>query len=226
MGRPELIVMLTNNDFTVSNAIDIFETCKYSEAKFWGIKEKGLPLKQMKQLFKAFKQYGKTGVLEVVAYTEKECLNGAQMAAECGCEILLGTLFFDSVNSFCKEHNIKYMPFVGNVSNRPSILEGDIEKMKAQAFEYLNKGVYGIDLLSYRYKGDVVNLSKELVSKIDAPLCVAGSINSYERLDLIREISPMFYTVGSAFFEHRFGEEIFDQINNVCNYMKTALAEK
>jgi len=42
--------------------------------------------------------------LEVVAYTEKECIEGAKMAVECGCDILMGTIFFDSVNELCKKN--------------------------------------------------------------------------------------------------------------------------
>lgn len=220
MGAPELIVMLTNHDFTVPNAAEIFESCKYSDAKFWGMKEKGLPPDQMKQLFHAFREYGKTGALEVVAYTEDECLSGAKLAAECGCDILLGTMFCDSVNAFCKEQGIRYMPFVGQVSGRPSVLEGDVEDMVAQAQECVRKGAYGIDLLSYRYAGDPDLLSRELVSKTGAPVCIAGSIDSFERLDRMREIAPAFYTVGGAFFDQKFGEEISDQINRVCRYMK------
>ena len=40
--KPELIVMLTHNDITVSNAYEIFEQCKNSKAKFGGFKEKTL----------------------------------------------------------------------------------------------------------------------------------------------------------------------------------------
>ena len=48
---PQLIVMLTYNDLTVENAREIFEECKDSKAKYWGFKEEGLPLEQMKSLF-------------------------------------------------------------------------------------------------------------------------------------------------------------------------------
>ena len=48
--KPELIVMLTHNDLTVSNAAEIFEQCKNTPAKFWGFKEVGLPLSEMKTL--------------------------------------------------------------------------------------------------------------------------------------------------------------------------------
>ena len=226
MNTPELIVMLTDHDVTVPNAAEVFEACKNAPAKYWGMKEKGLPLEQMKALFASFRACGKTGVLEVVAYTEEECLQGAQMAADCGCDMLLGTLFYDSVNDFCQKNGIKYMPFVGTVSGRPSVLEGDIAQIVAQAQECVRKGAYGVDLLGYRYQGDAEKLSRELVKGLNAPVCIAGSINSFQRLDRIQEISPAFYTIGGAFFDRCFGDEICDQIHFVCRYMQKHVVVK
>lgn len=45
------------------------------------------------------------------------------------------------------------MPFVGSITGRPSVLTGTIDEMVAEANRYLEKGVYGIDLLGYRYIG-------------------------------------------------------------------------
>lgn len=219
--NPELIVMLTHNDCTVENAYQVFEQCKNSKAKFWGFKEEGLPLEQMKQLFSYMKECGKTTVLEVVAYTEKECMDGAEMAVECGCDILMGTLFFDSINEFCRENNLKYMPFVGKVIGRPSILEGTVDGMIEEANKYLDKGVYGFDLLGYRYTGDAVALIKRFVSQVNAPVCIAGSINNYKRLDEVRAASPWAFTIGGAFFENKFDGTFTEQINKVCEYINT-----
>lgn len=166
MNNPELIVMLTSNDITVKNASSVFDQCKNSKAKYWGLKEKGLPPIQMKQLFSDMKNRGKITVLEVVAYTEPECMEGARMAAECGCDILMGTVFFDSVNNFCKEMNIKYVPFVGKISGRPSVLDGSVEEIIKEAQEYLKKGVYGFDLLGYRFTGDASLLIREFISAV------------------------------------------------------------
>lgn len=165
------------------------------------------------------KDCGKRTVLEVVAYTEKECMQGAEMAAEFGCDILMGTVFSDSVNELCKSCGIRYMPFVGEVSQRPSILRGSLKSMVTEAQKYLAKGVYGIDLLGYRYTGNAEELMDGFVSRVSAPVCVAGSINSYSRLDEIKRISPAAFTIGSAFFENRFGTDICSQINNVCDYI-------
>lgn len=218
--NPELIVMLTSNDCTVENAYKIFDESKNSKAKYWGFKEKSLSLDEMKKLYSYMKQCGKSTVLEVVAYTEKECMEGAKMAVECGCDMLIGTTFFDSVNEFCKQNNLKYMPFVGKITGRPSVLEGTIDGMLDEARKCLEKGVYGFDLLGYRYTGDCVNLIDNFVSNIDAPVIIAGSVNSYKRLDELKNAAPWAFTIGGAFFENKFDGSFCEQVDKVCDYMK------
>ena len=215
-----LVVMLTHNDKTVDNAYEIFEKCKISKAKYYGFKEEPLPLEEMKKLYKYMKKCGKQTVLEVVTYTEEEGLKGAEMALECECDFLMGTKYFESINNFCKENNIKYMPFIGNVIERPSILEGNIEDMISEANELLKKGVYGFDLLGYRFTGNATELNKKFVTEVNAPVCIAGSINSYIRLDELKNANPWAFTIGGAFFENKFWNNFIEQINNVCEYIE------
>lgn len=215
-----LIVMLTHNDKTVNNAYEVFEKCKNSKAKFFGFKEKPLPLSEMKKLYRYMKKCGKRTVLEVVSYTEHEGLEGAQMAVECEVDILMGTKYFDSIHALCKENNIKYMPFIGEIVGRPSVLKGTIDSMIDEANRLIEKGVYGFDLLGYRFEGNALELNKQLVSKIDVPVCVAGSVNSYERLDELKDVMPRAFTIGGAFFENKFGDDFDVQINKVCEYVK------
>ena len=179
-----------------------------------------MPLDEMKKLYSYMKACGKKTVLEVVAYTEEECLKGAEMAVKCNCDILMGTIFSDSVNDFCKRNRLKYMPFVGEITKRPSVLAGDIDQMILEGKKYLEKGACGIDLLGYRYIGDAVCLNKKITSEIIAPVCIAGSVNSYQRLNEIAETKASFFTIGSAFFDHVFGDDFSDQINNVVAYME------
>ncbi len=215
-----LIVMLTYNDKTVANAAEIFDSCKDTSAQYWGFKEAPLPLDKMKELYNNMKRSGKKTALEVIAYDEEKCLEGAKMAVDCGVDMLMGTVFFDSVNELCKEHGIKYMPFVGEVYDRPSVLDGDIDKMIADANECIRKGAYGIDLLAYRYTGDASELLRRFVSEVDAPVCIAGSVDSTARLDEIKQASPRYFTIGSAFFDGDFGEGFDKQIDTVIDYMK------
>lgn len=217
---PRLVVMLTFNDLTVENAEQVFEQCKDSEAEFWGMKEKPLPPDRMKKLFARMRELGKTTALEVVAYDEAEGLKGARMAAECGCDILMGTKFHDSIAQFCREQGIRYMPFVGTIEGRPSVLTGSTEEIVAEARDVVSKGAWGVDLLGYRYTGDAAALNKTLVENLDAPVCIAGSIDSYERLDQVGDTGAWAFTIGSAFFDNRFGDSMPQQIDKVCRHMR------
>lgn len=220
--EPRLVVMLTKNDYTVLNAADIFEQCKDTPAQCWGFKEHPLPPDEMRRLYARMKACGKTTFLEVVAYTEEEGLNGARLAADCGCDILMGTCFSDHILSFCQSHGLRYMPFVGIVTGRPSLLEGTVDDMISEARSYLQRGAFGIDLLGYRYTGSTTAtaLIQTFIKAVEAPVCLAGSINSFQRLDEVRQAAPWAFTIGSAFFDKCFGQTLPEQINNVCNYIR------
>jgi phosphoribosylformimino-5-aminoimidazole carboxamide ribonucleotide (ProFAR) isomerase len=77
--------------------------------------------------------------------------------------------------------------------------------------------------LGYRYVGDAARLNREFVSRVPAPVCLAGSIDSYQRLDEVKEAHPWAFTIGSAFFDKKFGETFEEQINAVCDYMEQQL---
>jgi len=220
---PELIVMLTHNDKTVENAIEVFESAKNSKAKFWGFKELPLPLEEMKKLVSMMKEAGKTTFLEVVVYDEAGCLEGAQIAIDCGFDVLMGTLYFDSVRDLVQKAGVRYMPFVGEVSGRPTVLNGTIEGIIDEANKLITeKGLDGFDLLGYRYTGDAVLLNSEFVKNVKAEVCLAGSVQSYERLDEVKATGAWAFTIGGAFFENKFGDDGFAaQIDRVIDYMNS-----
>lgn len=203
---PELIIMLTNNDITVSNAAEVFESCKDLPAKKWGFKDVGLPKEEMIALAKAMKDAGKETYIEVVTYTEEGCLEGAKLAYECGFDYLTGTLPFDSVFAYAKEHGLKYSPFCGEVGGSPVVLKGTVEEIAASAKECIEKGASGIDLTSYRYEdGDPLELTKAVVDAVGADkVCIAGSIGNTERMDAMKETGVAEYTMGSALFNGNF----------------------
>ena len=95
-----------------------------------------------------------------------------------------------------------------------------IDEIIKEANEYLKKGVYGFDLLGYRYTGNAVELNERFVLEVNAPVCIAGSVNGYERLDELKNINPWSFTIGSAFFENKFDGSFEEQINKVCEYVK------
>ncbi|MCB7067837.1 hypothetical protein LI031_28735, partial [Enterocloster citroniae] len=72
----ELIVMLTHNDVTVPDALEVFLACKDLPVKYWGFKDHGMEPNKMKELTQCMKDNRKTTFLEVVSYTEAECMRG------------------------------------------------------------------------------------------------------------------------------------------------------
>lgn len=224
--EPLLIVMLTYDDQTVLNAREIFEQCSSTRAEYFGFKEEPLPPAQMKELYDIMRKAGKKTVLEVVAYDEKKCLEGAELAVMCGCDMLMGTMYFDSVAELCKKNGLKYLPFVGEVVGRPSVLGGTIDGMIAEARALTAKGVDGFDLLGYRFTEDASELIERFVAETELPVVIAGSINSCERLDEIKRVSPWGFTIGSAFFENKFGDSFAAQVDEVCGYIAAEASVK
>ena len=217
----ELIVMLTHNDETVQNAKEVFLSCKDLPVKFWGFKNIGLPVVQMKDLVDTMKNAGKTTFLEVVTLAEDECLEGAKMAVDCGFDYLLGTVFYPSVIDYCKKMNVKYLPFCGKVHGHPSILEGTPDEIADNALMLQNSGCQGTDVLAYRNKTEPEEVIRVLLKKVSFPVVVAGSIASFERIDIVNTLNPWTFTIGSALFDGKFGSDksFYGQLKAVCDHM-------
>ncbi|CAG0987099.1 hypothetical protein ANAEL_02083 [Anaerolineales bacterium] len=220
--KPEFILMLTYNDSTVKDALKIFRECKDTPVTHWGFKDVGLPPEEMKALVREMRDAGKTTYLEVVSLSEEEGLRGAKIAVEAGFDILMGTVFFDSILNYLKGKPIKYYPFPGHIFGHPSIMDGTIEEVVTHARFLESKGVPGMDLLSYRYVGDARQLLKEVVKATKVPIVSAGSIDSYRRMAEVWEAGAWGFTIGSALFDKKFAPNSSFKENTiaVCDWLE------
>lgn len=219
--KPELIVMLTHQDMTVKNAKELFEECKDLPVTHWGFKDVGLPHEQMKELVRRMKVEGKVTYLEVVSLSEEDGLVGAKLAVEAGFDILMGTVYFDSIHQYLKDKPIKYYPFPGHVHSHPSILDGTIEEIVNHAISLQSTGVQGLDLLAYRYVGDARKLLLDVVKATNIPLVCAGSIATFQRIAEVWEANSWGFTIGSAFFDMKFvpGGSFKENIEAVTDWL-------
>jgi hypothetical protein len=219
---PEFILMLTYNDETVTNASSIFNDCKDLPVAHWGFKDVGLPPTKMKELFNDMKKAGKTTYLEVVSLTEEDGLKGAKLAVESGCDVLMGTVFFDSILNYLHDKPIKYFPFPGHIHGHPSILDGSIDEIVTHAKFLESKGVQGLDLLTYRYQGDAPLLLKKVVDAVSIPIVSAGSIASIQRISEVKNTGAWGFTIGSALFDKKFspGGSFAENIRVVTNWLR------
>jgi hypothetical protein len=201
---PELIVMLTHYDRTGENAHALFEELKDTPVQHWGFKDVGLPPNKIKTLAQCMKAAGKTTYLEVVSLSEEEGLAGARLAVETGFDTMMGTVYFDSIRAYLQDTSVKYYPFAGHVHSHPSILDGSLESITRHARQLESNGVRGLDLLAYRYTGDAPALLQEVVRAVRIPVVSAGSIDSFQRIEQVRQAGVWGFTIGSAFFEKKF----------------------
>ena len=64
------ILMLTNNDVTVGNAMAAYESMRASPLRYVGFKDVGLPVAELKRLAERIRADGREVMLEVVATSE------------------------------------------------------------------------------------------------------------------------------------------------------------
>ncbi len=201
---PELIIMLTHYDRTVPEALALFTELQAVPVQYWGFKDVGLPAAEMGRLVAALKAAGKTTALEVVSLSEEDGLRGARLAVELGFDLLMGTVFFPSIGHYMRDKATRYYPFPGHVHSHPSILDGALADIVADAQRLEAQGVHGLDLLTYRYTGDARQLLREVVAATQIPVVSAGSITSFDRIAEVRDAGAWGFTIGSAFFERQF----------------------
>ena len=218
----QIIVMLTHNDQTVKDAIGTFESCADLPIENWGFKDIGLEKKKMHDLVDLMKKSGKKTFLEIVTYSEKDCMDGAKLAVDMGFDYLMGTIFHENVFQFLSTQIINYLPFCGKVFGNPSVLEGTYEEIITNAKSLLSRNVFGIDLLAFRHSNGM-ELAREYCREIKKPVVIAGSINSFERIDFINSIDPWGFTIGSALFEKKFvpSEDFRGNLVKVHEYMNS-----
>lgn len=219
MEKTELIVMLTWHDVTVKNAREIFLGAKDAPARYWGFKDVGLPMEEMKELAACMKENGKTTFMECLAHTKEDTAKGIETALACGFDVLLGAHYFPETEKTALSYGLKHLPFIGKRENH--MLHGAVEDIAAEAAYICEQGVYGINLSGYRYEdGDPKELIRAVNKAIDRPLSIAGSVNTWEQIDFLKANGVRAFTIGGAFFEKKFGDTFADQIKAVCDYLE------
>lgn len=220
MAAKELITMLTWHDVTVPNAKEVFLGAKDAPTQHWGFKIEGTTPESMRELVEVMHEYGKTVYIEVLAMDEPGCLRAAQLCVEDKVDHVLGTVYYESVAKVLEEAGIAYSPFVGLAAD--SRLRGSVESIVEKAKDAEKKNISGINLSAFRYaEGDPVELLKAIDAAVTKPFSIAGSVDRYERLDVIKSLKNLYgFTIGGAFFEKKFGETFSDQIKAVTDYLK------
>ena len=194
----EFIFMLTRNDETLSDAREVYASIATSGARHFGCKDVGLPRDELQGLLADMKANGHATYLEVVSETEEATLASARAAAEIGPDYLIGGTLIEPVQEILAGTGVAFFPYVGRIVGHPCLLRGSIAEIAEDARRAEALGVDGINLLAYRFDGDVDALVEAVVGATSLPVIAAGSVDSAERIRALETRGVWAFTIGTA----------------------------
>jgi methylglyoxal synthase len=204
----DFILMLTENDRTVPDAAARLEEALAGGARHIGFKDIGLPLAELRGLADTIRAAGGRSYLEVVSLEEAQELASARAAVELDVDCLLGGTRAEAVTEVIRAHPIRYYPFPGEIVGHPSVLAGSEDEIVASARRLAAlEHVHGLDLLAYRFAGDVGRLMARVCAAVGKPVIMAGSIDRAERVMAVAESGAAGFTVGTAAIAGAFPSE-------------------
>jgi 4-hydroxythreonine-4-phosphate dehydrogenase len=194
----EFIFMLTRDDVTLSDAREVYASVAGTGLRHVGCKDVGLPREELKGLMDDIRANGHETWIEVVSETEQDTLNSARVAAEIRPDHLIGGTLIEPVQEILAGTGVKFWPYVGRIVGHPCLLRGSIEEIVEDTERAAALGVDGINLLAYRYDGDVEALVRAVVGATELPVICAGSVDSVERIRALDRCGAWAFTIGTA----------------------------
>jgi hypothetical protein len=167
------------------------------------------------------RKYGMATFLEVVSLDERKHFDGVNLALKLGADFLVGGMpqYTRKTVEYLNRSGlpVEFCPYIGEVVGHPCVLRGSVDEIIRNGQETESLGVYGMNLLLYRYVGDWNALMDAAAEKLRLPLLVAGSVNTLEQIGELKARNIWAFTIGGAVFEKRFVKQgsIVDQIGAV-----------
>jgi hypothetical protein len=199
----EFIFMLTRDDRTVQDCLELIDLIRPVGLKNVGFKDVGVSPDVLKTLAKAIHASGATSYMEVVSTTPEACLASARVARDLGVNRLLGGTQVDEIMDILAGSGTEYYPFPGKPVGHPTKLGGTPAEVEEQCRDFVVKGCAGCDILAYRAtEADPIDLVKaaRLGLGPDKYLIVAGAVTSAERIRAVEAAGADAFTIGTAVF--------------------------
>ena len=164
--------------------------------RHFGCKDVGLPRKELEALLSDIENNGHTSYLEVVSESDEATLASARAAAEIQPDYLIGGTVASAGNH--RRHRDQVLPVCRTGRGPSGLLRGSIQEIADYARRAEALGLDGVNLLAYRYDGDVEALVDAVVSNTSLPVIAAGSVDSAERIRALARHGAWAFTIGTA----------------------------
>jgi hypothetical protein len=213
------VFMLTKDDATVPDALDVLDELRGSGLHYVGFKDVGASPEQLAEVARAAHDQGLEVMLEVVSTTPEDERRSLEAAKPIGVDWVLGGTHPELGTEILAGAHVRYLPFPGTVVGHPSVLEGSIAEIADDAGRLTSEpGVDGVDLLAYRHAtADVEELTAAVVEASAGPVIAAGSVVDFEQIAALERAGAWGFTIGSAIFEGKLpgGPGVAGQVESV-----------
>jgi hypothetical protein len=197
----DFVFMLTRNDATVENALDLIEIARELSLRHIGFKDVGAEASALKRLTAAIRAAGASPWMEVVATTRDAELRSVALGRDLGVDLLMGGVHVEAALRILDGSATRYLPFAGKPNGHPTRLGGSAVEVEAQCRAFAAMGCAGVDILAYRATEaeplDLVAACRRGFPASGA-VVVAGSVNSPERVNAVRAAGADAFTIGTA----------------------------
>ena len=197
----DFVFMLTRDDATVANALDLVAIARPLGLKHVGFKDVGAEASQLRRLTAAIREAGASAWMEVVSTTRDDELRSIALGRELGVDWLMGGVHAEEALRILAGSATRYLPFAGEPRGHPTLLGGSAAEVEAHCRAFARQGCAGVDILAYRATEaeplDLVAACRRGFADAGT-VVVAGSINSAERIAAIRAAGADAFTIGTA----------------------------
>ncbi|MFJ3586531.1 hypothetical protein ACIPPS_30500 [Streptomyces sp. NPDC090127] len=198
----DFIFMLTRDDRTVTDCLDVLDTVRGLGVAHLGFKDVGVEPATLARLHREIKDMGATSYLEVVSTTRDEALTSVRRAIDLGVDRLMGGTWIDDTLALVAGTSVEYLPFVGEPRGHPTRLAGGPDRIADDCRRAETAGCAGVDLLAYRATdADPLDLVRAARAATRGHLVVAGSITTTARIAAVAAAGADALTIGSAAFD-------------------------
>ena len=193
--------MLTRDDATVANALDLVEEVRPLGLKHIGFKDIGADAETLRRLVVSIRHAGASVWMEIVSTSRADELRSIALGRDLGVDFLMGGVGAEAGVRILDGSPTRYLPFAGKPSGHPTKLGGAADEVEAHCRAFATLGCAGVDILAYRATEaeplDLVAACRRGFA--DKGLVVAaGSIDCAERVIAVRAAGADAFTIGTA----------------------------
>jgi len=200
----DFVFMLTRNDATVGNALDLVRLVRPLGLRHIGFKDVGAEPGSLERLTAAIREADADVWMEVVSTTRDDELRSVALGRELGVDWLMGGVSVDDGLKILAGCATRYLPFAGRPHGHSTLLDGSAAEVEAHCRAFAEQGCAGVDLLAYRATEaeplDLVAACRRGLGD-RGTLVVAGSIDSAARVAAVGAAGADAFTIGTAAIE-------------------------